>query len=80
MAYPGQDRRIGDLVAVQLQNWQHRPVIGRVEKLVGMPGGGQRAGLGFTVADHAAGDQIRIIEHSAIGMRDHITQFAAFMN
>ena len=37
-----QDGRVGDLVAVEMQDRQHRAVGDRVEELVGMPGGGQR--------------------------------------
>ena len=44
-------RRIGDLVAVEVQDRQHRAVARRIEKLVGMPGGGERAGFGLAVAD-----------------------------
>ena len=63
-----QHRRIRDLVTVQMQDRQHRAVADRVEEFVGMPGGRQRAGLGFAVADHAGDDEIRIVEHCAEGM------------
>ena len=45
-----------------------------------MPGGRQRAGLRFAVADHRGDDQIRIVERRAAGMREHVAQFAAFVN
>ena len=45
-----------------------------------MPGGGQRAGLGFAVADDAGDDQVRIVERGPEGMADRITQLAALMN
>ena len=45
-----------------------------------MPAGGQRAGLGFTVADHAADQQFRVIEGGAVGVQQGISQFAAFID
>ena len=47
----GQDGGVGDLVAVEVQDRQHGAVARRVEELVGVPAGGQRAGLGLAVAD-----------------------------
>ena len=77
---PGEDGRVGDLVAVQMQDRQHHPVADRVEELVGMPCGGQRAGLGFAVADDAGDDQVRIVERGPEGMADRISQLAPLMN
>jgi hypothetical protein len=53
----GKEGRIGNLVAVEMQDRQHRTVGGRIEKLVGMPGRGQRAGFRLAIADHARDDQ-----------------------
>ncbi len=71
---------IGDLVAVQMQDWQHGTVAHGVEKFVGMPSGGEWPGLGLAVADHAGGDEIRVIEHRAKRMRQRVAQFTAFVN
>ena len=76
----GEDGRVGDLVAVQVQDRQHHPVADRVEELVGMPCGGQWAGLGFAVADDAGDDQVRIVERGPEGMADRIPQLAPLMN
>ena len=54
----GEDRRIADLVAVEMQDRQHRAVGDWVEKLVGLPSRGERAGFGFAVADDAGDDQL----------------------
>ena len=51
-------RRVGDLVAVQVQDRQHRAVAGGVEELVRVPAGGERAGLRLAVADDAADEQV----------------------
>ena len=76
----GENGRVGDLVAIEMQDRQHRAVGHGIEKLVGMPGRRQRAGFGFTVTDHARDDQIRIIKRRAKGMAERIAQLAAFMN
>ena len=47
-----QHRRVGDLVAVEVQDRQRRAVANRVEKLVRMPGRGQRPGLGLAITHH----------------------------
>src|SRR3546814_7919054 len=44
-----EDRRVGDLVAVQVQDREHRAVADGVEELVRVPGGGQRTGLRLAV-------------------------------
>ena len=75
-----EDGRVGDLVAVEVQDRQHHAVGDRVEELVGMPCGGQRAGLGFAVADDAGDDQVRIVERGPEGMADRIAQLAPLMN
>ena len=49
-----EQRGIGDLVPVEVQNRQHRAIRRRIQKLVGVPGGRQRPGLGLAVA-HDAG-------------------------
>ena len=76
----GQDGRVGDLVAVEVQDRQHRAVGGRIEKLVGMPGRGQRPGLRLAVADDAGDDQIGIVEHRPERMAERIAQFAALVD
>ena len=71
---------IGNLVTVEMQDRQHRAVGGRIEKLIGMPCRGQRAGFRLAIADHAGDDEIGIIEHRAEGMAERITQFAALVD
>ena len=75
-----EDGRVGDLVAVQMQDRQHCAVMRRVQKLVGMPRCRQRSGFGFAVADHACADQIGIVEGGAIGMHQGIAEFAALID
>ena len=54
----GQDGRVGDLVAVEVQDRQHDTVGARVDELVGLPAGGQRAGLSFAVATMAGTNRL----------------------
>ena len=76
----GENSRVGDLVAIQMQDRQHRAIGDRIEELVGMPCGGQRASLRFAIADDAGDDQIGIVEHRAEGMAERIAQLAALVD
>ena len=80
MGNPREDRGVGDLVAVQVQDRQDRPVGGGIEKLVGVPTGGQRTGLGLAIAHHAGHNQVRIVERGSIGVDQRVAQFAALVD
>src|SRR5271157_4543833 len=75
-----QDGRVGNLVAVEMQDRQHRAIGGRIEKLVGMPRRGQWSGLRLAIADDAGDDETGIVEHRPERMAERITQFAAFVD
>ena len=49
----GEDGGVADLIAVQVQDGQHGAIGDGVEELVGLPGGGQGAGLSLAVAHNA---------------------------
>ena len=53
-----EDRRVGDLVAVEGEDRDDRPVDRRVEELVRVPARGQRSGLRLAVADDAEDDEV----------------------
>ena len=76
----GQDGGVADLVAVQVQDRQHGPVADGVEELGGLPGGGQRAGLGLAVADHAGDDQAGIVERGPERVAERVPQLAALVD
>jgi hypothetical protein len=59
-----EDGRIGDLVAVEVEDRQHGAVADRIDELVGMPGGGERPGLRLAVADHARDDELGVVERA----------------
>ena len=76
----GQDGRVGNLVAVEMQDRQHRTVGCRIEKLVGMPRRGQWSGFSLAVADDAGNNEIGIVKHRPERMAERITQLAALVD
>ena len=80
VTHAGEDGRIGDLEAVEVQNGQHSAVGDGVDKLVAVPRGGQRAGLRLAVAHHTGGDQVGVIRHGAEGVGQRVAQLAALMD
>ena len=76
----GEDCRVADLEAVQVQDRQNRPVRDRIEEFVGLPGGRQGARFGFAVADDAGDNEPRIVECGAEGVAQRISEFAALVN
>ena len=68
MGDPREHGRVRDLVAVQVQDWEHGAVVHGVEELVGVPAGGERAGFGLAVADDTGHEQIGIVEGRAVGV------------
>ena len=72
--------RVGDLVAVQVQDRQHHAIGQRIQELVGMPARGERPGFGFAIADDAGHDQVRVVERGAERVRKRIAQLAAFVD
>ena len=77
---PRENGRVGDLVAVEMQDRQHRAVGDGIEKLVGVPGRRQRPGLRLAVADDAGDDEIGIVEHGAERVTERIAELAALVD
>src|SRR6185437_8427056 len=75
-----QHSRIGNLVAVQVQDRENRAVDVRVEELVGVPAGGERPGLCFAVADHTGHDQVGVVEGGTVGVDERVAEFTALVN
>ena len=76
----GEDRRVGDLVAVEVEDRQDGAVRHRVEELVGVPAGRQRPGLRLAVADDRADQQVRVVERRAVRVRERVAQLAALVD
>ncbi len=72
--------RLSDLVAVQVQDRQDRAVPDRVEELVRVPACRQRPGLGLTVPDDRADQQVRIVERGTEGMGEGVAQLPALVD
>ena len=45
-----------------------------------MPGGGERAGLGFAIADHHGDDEVGVVEGGAEAVGEAVAEFAAFVD
>ena len=75
-----EDGRVGDLVAVEVKDREHGAVADGVEEFVGVPGGGERTGLGLAVADQHGDDQVGIVEGCAEGVRERVAELAAFVD
>src|ERR1051326_279732 len=76
----GEDGRVGNLVAVEMKDRQHRPVGSRIEKLVGMPCGSQRSGFRLAIANDASDNETGIVEHGAERMTERIAQLTALVD
>ncbi len=77
---PGQHRRVGDLVSVQVQDRQDGAVVDRVEELVRVPGRRQRPRLGLAVPDDAGDQQAGVVEGGSVGVGQGVAELAAFMD
>ena len=75
-----QHRRIGDLVAVQMQDWQHRAVSHGIQELIREPARRERPRLRFTVADDAGGDELGIVEDRSVRVDERVSELAALVN
>ena len=75
-----QQGRVGDLVAVQVQDGQHGAVARRVQEPGRLPGGGQRAGFGLAVPDHRGDDQVGIVEGRPKRVRQAVAQLTALVD
>ena len=80
MAHAGKNRRIRDLISVQMQNRQHRTVADRIQEFVGLPARGKRTGFRLAVADRDRRNQIRIVEDRSECVCDGIAQLAALID
>ena len=76
----GEDGGVRDLVAVQLEDRQDGAVGRGVQELVRVPARRERPRLGLAVADHAADDQVRVVERGAIRVDQRVAQLAALVD
>ena len=76
----GEDRGVGDLVAVEVQDRQHDAVGLGVHELVGLPGRGERARLGLTVAHDGDSEQAGVVHDGAVGVGQRVAELAALVD
>ena len=80
VADPREHARVGNFVAVQMQNRQDCAIRRRVEKLVRMPARRERTSLRFAVADDGGRDEIGVVERRTICVTERVTEFATLVN
>ena len=80
VGHAAEDGGIGDLVAVQVKDRQHRAVRRRIEEGGAVPPSGERPGLRLAVPHHAGGDQIGLVEHRAKGVAERIAKLSALVD
>src|SRR5271157_1384408 len=80
MRNPRKQSGVINLVSIQVQDGQNRAVPNGIEKLADVPGSCQWPGFRFPVSDRCSHDQIRVVEGSAAGVREYISQFTAFVD
>ena len=76
----GEHGRVGDLVAVQVQDRQDSAVGLRVQELVRVPARRERACLGFAVAHDAGNQEIRVVEGGTEGVHERVAELTAFVD
>ena len=64
-----QQGRVGDLVAIEVQDRQDCAVADRVDELGGVPCRRQRPGFRFAVTDDTRHDQIGVVERGSVRVR-----------
>src|SRR5258707_9690524 len=67
-----EDGWVGDFVPVQVEDRKNGAVASRIQKLIGVPTGSERASLGFAIANDTANQQVRIVERGTIGVGNRV--------
>ena len=80
MLNAGEDCRVADFEAVEVQDWQNRAVCHRIQEFVRLPGGRQGTRFGFSVTDDAGDNESRVVECGAEGVAQRISEFAALVD
>src|SRR5579859_489985 len=69
-----------NLVAIQMQDRQHRAIVKGVQKLDTFPGTFERSRLRLPIADHRDGNEVGIIEDRAKSMCEDVAKFTTLVN
>ena len=76
----GEDGGVCNLVAVEVKDGKDGSVADGVEELVGVPAGGERAGLGLAVADDYGDDEVGVVEGRAEAVGERVAELAALVD
>ena len=63
-----------------MKYWEDGAVGDGVEEFVGVPGGGEGAGLGFAVADAAGDEEVGVVEGGSVGVGEGVAELAALVD
>src|SRR5439155_1019103 len=80
VTYTSQKSWVIDLVAVQMQDREHRSIGDRIEKFVTMPARGERAGFSLAVTHHYQSDKVGVVVNGSVSVRHAVAQFTALMD
>src|SRR5271166_4273704 len=80
MRNPRPQSGIINLVSIQVQDGQNRAVPNGVEKLTDVPGSCKWSCFRFPISHYCSHDQFRVVEGGTASVREHIPQFAAFVD
>jgi hypothetical protein len=75
-----QDGRVVDLVAVEVQDWQHTAILDGVEEFVAVPASGQRTGLALSVSNDCQSNGLGVIEDGTESVRERVSELAALVD
>ncbi|MDQ0893382.1 hypothetical protein QFZ26_000937 [Agromyces ramosus] len=76
----GEEGGVRDLVAVEVQDRQHGPVVDRVQERMPAPAPREWTGLGLAVADDARDDEPGVVERRAEGVHERVAELAALVD
>ena len=63
-----------------MENGEDGATVGGVQKLVGVPGRGERSAFRLAIADHAGDDQVGVVERGAVGVREGVPELAPLVD
>jgi hypothetical protein len=75
-----QHRGARDLVAVEVEDREHRAVAGRVQEADALPASLQGAGLRLAIAHHGGHDEVGVVEGGAEGVGEDVAELAALVD
>ncbi len=75
----GEQRRVGDLELVEMEDREDHAVASRMQEPGRVPARRERAGLGLSVADHAEDDELRVVQRGSAHVQERVPELAALV-